>query len=170
MEQSYNSWRAGLATGRTIPHYYGDYVRPLFIAMAVLSFVVMPLGIDLLPFGIVTQVGASLILVLLAGLTTPRNLYIMLINATVAGVSVVLLESFAIMLRSAGSPQSFFAREAGVLIMLAALYFSVKTARNMLAGKLGHPDSPLEFDELDELVAETVPQDTRPKETFDPME
>lgn len=165
MAQTYSSWRSNLATGRSIPHYYGDYVRPLFIAMAVLSFVVMPLGIDLLPFGIVTQVGASLILVLLAGLTTPRNLYVMLINATVSGVSVILLESFAIMLRSAQSPQAFFAREAGVLLMLTALYFSVKTVRNMLSGKLGHPDSPLEFDEIEEPLAEP-----RPKDTFDPME
>lgn len=147
MQDGYNTWRSSLDWSGNIPHYYGDYVRSLFIAMAILSFVAMPLWGSLVPLGIALEVGAALLLVLLAGLTTPRSLYVMLINATVSAVSVVLLETFAITLGTEQSMQLFLAREAGVILMLAALYFSVKTARAMLSGKLGRKDTPLEFDE-----------------------
>ncbi|MGE5541143.1 MAG: hypothetical protein ACM3TU_02570 [Bacillota bacterium] len=148
----YTTWKSTVSWTRGIPHYYGDHVRFLFISMAVLSFVVMPLWGDLLPFGIFAQVGASLLLVLLAGLTNPRNFYVMLTNATISAVSVLLLETFAIALRQSQSIELFIAREAGVLLMLASLYFSVKTVRSMMSGKLGHADTPLEFDEMAEPV------------------
>jgi Ni/Fe-hydrogenase subunit HybB-like protein len=165
MENGYSSWRSTIAWSQEIPHYYGDYVRPLFIAMAVLSFVAMPLWGDLLPVGIIPQVGASLLLVLLAALTSARNLPVMLVNATVAGVSVVLLETVAIVRHHVDTTPLFLAREAGVLLMLAALYFGVKTIRSMLTGKIGHQDSPLEFDETAEPI---VPP--HPEMTFDPIE
>ncbi|MDB5194961.1 MAG: hypothetical protein JWO84_145 [Parcubacteria group bacterium] len=165
MENGYSSWKSTVAWNQEIPHYYGDYVRSLFIAMAVLSFVVMPLWGDLLPLGIIPQVGASLLLVLLAGLTSARNLPLMIANATVSAVSVVLLESFAVLLHHTQSTQLFLAREAGVLLMLGALYFSVKTLRGMFTGKIGHQDSPLEFDETAEPI---VP--SHPSMPFDPIE
>ncbi len=165
MENGYSSWRSTVGWNQEIPHYYGDYVRSLFIAMAVLSFVVMPLFGDMLPFGIIPQVGASLLLVLLAALTSARSIPLMLINATVAGVSVVLLESFAILLHHTQSTELFLSREAGVLLMLGALYFSVKTIRGMLSGKIGHADTSLEFDEVEEPI---VP--VHPGMPFDPIE
>jgi hypothetical protein len=151
MENRYSSWRSSLAWNDVIPHYYGDYVRSLFIAMAVLSFVVIPVWGDLLPFGIVPQIGASVLLVLLAGFTSARNFYLMLTNATLAAVSIVLLETYAVVMHPLQSTELFVAREAGVLIMLAALYFSVKTARSMMSGKIGHNDSPLEFEAVQEI-------------------
>lgn len=166
MENGYNSWRSTVSWSQGIPHYYGDYVRPLFIGMAVLSFVATPLLGDLLPFGIIPQIGASLLLVLLAGLTTPRSFSVMLVNATVAGLSVLLLETFAIMLHHAQSTELFLAREAGVLLMLGALYFSVKTLRAMMSGKLGHNDTPLEFDD----TAEPVVPEASHLQPFDSME
>lgn len=153
-----------MAWQQDIPHYYGDYVRSLFITMAILSFIAMPLWGSLLPLGIIPQVGAALLLVLLAGLTTAKNLPIMLVNATVSAVSVVLLETFAILLQHTQSIQLFLSREAGVLLMLGALYFSVKTVRAMMSGKLGHTDSPLEFEEPMETAPASLPV------PFDPME
>jgi uncharacterized membrane protein YjjP (DUF1212 family) len=152
MKNGYTNMKSSLWFGESIPHYYGDYVRAFFIAMAGLSFVVTPLWGDLLPFGVVAQVAASLLLVLLAGLTSPRGYFVMIANATVAAVSILLLESAAIILRTLGpnATQLFMAREAGVLLLLGALYFSVKTIRAMMAGKLGHMDSPLEFTEDEE--------------------
>ncbi len=152
MENGYSSWKSSLSWSDGIPHYYGDYVRTFFIAMAILSFVAIPLVGDLLPLGIIPEVSAALLLVLLAALTSARNLPVMLINATVSGVSVVLLESFAILLQHSQSTQLFLAREAGVLLMLGALYFSVKTVRAMMAGKIGHADSSLEFDEVENVM------------------
>lgn len=165
MQNGYSSWRSTVGWSRGIPHYYGDYVRSLFIAMAVLSFVVMPVLGDLLPFGVVASVGASLLMVLLAALTSPRSQLVMIANATISGVSVVLLETFAVVLQHTQSVQLFLAREAGVLLMLGALYFSVKTVRAMLSGKIGHSDTPLEFDETAEPI---VPE--KPGMPFDPNE
>jgi hypothetical protein len=155
MENGYTTWKSSFWFGDGIPHYYGDKVRQLFIGTAVLSFVVMPLWGDLLPFvGIIPQVGAGLLLVLLAGFTSARNVLVMIANATVSAISILLLESSAIALQNTGMYKSelFLARELGVLLMLGALYFSIKTVRAQLSGKLGHFDSPLEFDETAPLV------------------
>ena len=146
-EEGYSNWKARLPQGSGIPHYYGDIVRILFLLMAVESFVVVPLLGDLLPFGIVAEVGAGVLLVLLAGLTNAKSMIVLIADATLAGVSVLLLEMTAITMRTTDSMQLFAAREVGVLLMLGALYFSVKTIRGMMAGKIGHADSPLEFDE-----------------------
>lgn len=152
MEKGYTTWKSSFWFGDDIPHYYGDRVRQLFIATAALSFVCMPLWGALVPFvGIFPQLGAALLLVLLAGLTSARNQLVMIANATIASISILLLESAAILLQNKGAhaQELFYARELAVLLMLGALYFSVKTVRAMMAGKLGHPNSPLEFDETD---------------------
>ena len=118
--------------------------------MAILSFVVTPLWGSLLPFSIGIQIAAALLLVLLAGFTSAHNQLVMIANATIAGISVLLLESYAVIQHvpnAINGTQLFIAREAGVLLMLAALYWSIKTLRAMMSGKIGHPDSPLEFDE-----------------------
>lgn len=159
MENGYTTWKSSFWFGDGIPHYYGDKVRQLFIGTAVLSFVVMPLWGDLLPFvSIIPQVGAGLLLVLLAGFTSARNVLVMIANATVSAISILLLESSAIALQNTGTYklELFLARELGVLLMLGALYFSIKTVRAQLSGKLGHMDSPLEFDKPVTLIDEQI--------------
>ena len=115
--------------------------------MAVLSFIAIPLFGDFLPFGPIPQVGAGIVLILLAGLTHAKSTFVLIADATFSGVSVLLLETVAIMTRATQSMPLFAARELGVVIMLVAFYLSVKTARNILTGKIGRPDSPLEFEE-----------------------
>ncbi len=152
--------------GNDIPHYYGDYVRILFVATAMLSFVAMPLWGDLLPFvNTSLQIAAPLLLVLLAGLTSARNVLTMIANATIAAMSALLLEYAAITYSQTGAhgAELFIAREVAVILMLAALYFSVKTVRAMNSGKLGHMNSPLEFmEDLEEEVA-LPPVETQPR-------
>ena len=152
MANGYSNWKSGIWTGDSIPHYYGDWVRGTFILMAVLSFVATPLWGDLLPFGIFAQVGAAILLVLLAGLTTAKNQLVMLANATISGISILLLQSYAMMTHATQTSQLFLAREAGVLLMITSFYFSVKTLRGMMSGKIGHQDSPLEFDDVVSVI------------------
>src|SRR3989338_11021214 len=87
-----------------IEHYYGDYVRALFLGVAVLSAVAIPLFGDLLPFGTFAQVGCALLLVLLAGLTNPHSRVLMVYDVVVSGLGVFLLESAAISFYSAYTP------------------------------------------------------------------
>lgn len=144
-DNGYSAWKARLAPGHTIPHYYGDYVRWCFVSTAALSLVAMATWGPILPYNVVLQVAAAVLLILLAGFTSAKSLLSMIANGTVAAVSIILIETFAVELRIVNSAALFFAREAAVLLMIAALYFSVRTARNMMMGKVGHPDSPLEF-------------------------
>jgi hypothetical protein len=125
----------------TISHYYGDWVRRLFLVSALLSFVAIPVWGDLLQFGTFTQVSAGLLLVLLAGLTNPRTKGVMMLNSLFAAISVLLLESTAIIFRTSESWPLFIAREISGLLMLIAFYFSVKTLRAMSLGNIGKRDA-----------------------------
>lgn len=135
-----------------IPHYYGDYVRDLFVATAVLSAVALPVFGDLLPFGTLAQVGSALLLVLLAGLTNPHGRMLMLYNVIVSGVGVLLLESAAISLYSSDSVELFVSREVASVLLLFAFYFGIKTMRAMSLGKLGKTEKPWEFEDSKDAV------------------
>lgn len=146
MEKGYSVWKSTLPA-HGIPHYYGDTVRTLFIVVAILSFVAMPLWGELVPFaGTIPQVAAPLLLVFLAGLTSAKNELVMIANATVAGISVILLEIAAVLYRSGENVlELFLIRELSAVLLLFALYYALKTIRAMRSGKLGHLDTPLEF-------------------------
>jgi len=131
---------------RDIPHYYGDHVRALFLATAVLSVVVIPVYGDLIPFGTLVQICCATLLVLLGGLTNPHSTMVMWYNAAVSGIGVILLESAAINLYAASSLELFAAREVAALALMFAFYFSVKTLRAMSQGKLGKVPRPWEFE------------------------
>ena len=130
-----------------IEHYYGDYVRALFVGDAALSAVAIPLLGDLLPFGTFAQVGCTLLLVLLAGLINPHSKMLVVYGVIVSGVGVFLLESAAISFYPVDTMQLFAAREVAALMLLFAFYFSIKTLRAMMLGKVGKMERPWEFED-----------------------
>lgn len=131
---------------RGIPHYYGDHIRALFMATAVLSVVVIPIYGSLLPFSTLTQIICATLLVLLAGLTNPHSKITMWYTALVSGIGTILLESAAINFFATDSLELFLARELAALMLMFAFYFSVKTLRAMSFGKLGKAARPWEFE------------------------
>ncbi len=135
----------------SVPHYYGDNVRMLLLLSAIVSVVAIPLVGNLLPFGIMPQVGVALLLVLLAGLTNPHGRIVMLCNAIVSGVGLLMLESVVISLYPNVTAGLFIVSEAVCLMLLFAFYYSVKTLRAFSLGKLGKWEQPQEFaDPLDQ--------------------
>lgn len=132
---------------RNIPHYYGDFVRILFLLTAGLAAVAIPVAGDLLPFGLLGQVGMIVLLVLLAGLTHPHGRFIMWCNVAVAGIGTLLLEYAAVRLYDAQSVELFAVRELGAFMLLIALYYGVKTVRAMATHRLGHAEEAGEFSE-----------------------
>lgn len=130
---------------RSVPHYYGDPLRRLFVAIAVLSVVVIPLWGDLLPFGTFFELGGALFLVILAGLTNPHSPTVAIIDALVAGIGALLLETAAINFFHTQSIILFLVRETGAILFLFALYFAVKTMRAMLLKQVGHQTEQGEF-------------------------
>lgn len=138
---------SSLFTFHDIPHYYGDFVRQLFVATAALAAVAIPVWGDLLPIGTALQVAAIIALVMLAGLTNPHGRLVMIYNATVATLGVFLLEVTAITYYSSQPFTLFAVREVAAILLLFAMYFSIKTMRAMSLGKLGKRDMPIGFEE-----------------------
>lgn len=129
-----------------IPHYYGDYVRSLFLAVAVLAGVAIPVFGPIVPLSTVAQVGSIILLVLLAGLTNPHGKILLIADAFVAGLGILLVETVAISLYSIDSFELFVAREVAAVALLFAFYFSIKTLRAMAFGKVGRTEPPSEFE------------------------
>ena len=118
----------------TIPHYYGDTVRVLFLVVAVLWAALTPVVGTLLPLGILFEVGGICLLVLRAGITHPFGRWIMLYNATASFVGIAVFEFAAISLYSNQTYPLFLIREFIALLLLFAFYCSVKTVRAMSLG------------------------------------
>ena len=131
-----------------IPHYYGDYVRTLFVVTAALGAVAVPLVGDLLQFGLFLQVLGILLLVLLAGLTHPHGRLVLVYDTVVSGLGMLLLEYAAVSLFNPMAPLLFAAREAAALLLLVAFYYSVKTIRAMTTHQVGQAGVPGEFDDM----------------------
>lgn len=129
-----------------VAHYHGDEVRVLFVATTILSFIVIPIWGNILPFGLLTQIGVGIALVFLAGITNPHSAFFIIVDALVAGAGVFLLEVAAITLYQADPFMLFLSRELAGVMLLLALYYSVRTLRAMVQGKVGKFAQPKEFE------------------------
>lgn len=129
-----------------VRHYYGDLVRILFVIMAVLIGIGVPLS-DNLPLGLALGIPTALVLVVLAGYTNPHGKVVLMLNAIVAGAGVFLIEVFAVAAYSAGNLPLFAVLELAWLLCVAALYYSVKTVRASRMHKIGSIDGVGEFND-----------------------
>lgn len=136
-----NPYFPDLRPGPSIPHYYGDYVRQIFMLCGAVMLVFSPFlvrdNIAILPF----EIGGALIIVILGALTNPVKQISMLANAIAAGVGVVTYELLALNAFYAGGLIAFTEREAIAIAFLFALYFSLKTLRNMVFHQIGKKES-----------------------------
>jgi len=130
-----------------IPHYYGDFVRILFVVAAALSAVAIPVWGDILFVGTFTQVAAIVILVFLAGLTNPHSKLVLWADVAISAFGALFVEVTAISYYSMDLIAIFLVREVLMLLFLFALYFSIKTLRAMQMHTIGHEIELGEFDE-----------------------
>lgn len=136
--------------GNGLPHYYGDAVRRIFVAIAILIGISIPF--ILTPFaesaGLLPPLyagGLIVLLIVLAGLTNPRSSEVLVANAIVSGVGVFLTETAAFALYSVGAYTPFVAIEVIAVLFLIALYLSVKNVRSMMLHTIGKQDKPGEL-------------------------
>ncbi|MES2014674.1 MAG: hypothetical protein V4437_02570 [Patescibacteria group bacterium] len=129
-----------------VPHYHGDEIRKLFVTTAVISSLAIPIWGNLLPFGLLVELGGALALVLLAGLTNPHSVFFALLNTAIAGAGTFFLETSAIYYYHSESFMLFAIREVCALLLLFSFYYSVKTLRAMLLRQVGHQAPSGEFD------------------------
>ncbi|RJR14455.1 hypothetical protein C4585_00155 [Candidatus Parcubacteria bacterium] len=129
-----------------VPHYYGDVVRQLFVAGAVVMLVGAPLYTETLRFHFPFILLGAILFVALAALTNPHNKTVIIANAIAAGVAVFIYETWAFFDYTSSTWIEFGLREIIALNFIAAFYFSMKTLRAMLLGQIGKREVVGEFD------------------------
>lgn len=129
-----------------ISHYYGDTIRLLFVAAALLYAIAMPLWGDPLPFGTLPGIAVILILAFLAGITNPHSGVLMFLNVLVSGAGVFFLQAAAVWYFDLDPILLFMIREIIAIVLIFAFYYSVKSLRNMMVGKIGAAPKPGEFE------------------------
>ena len=120
-----------------VPHYYGDYVRSIFIVIGAFMLILAQFVSERAPELLPVQVVSAVVLVLLAGLTSPRKVWVLILDAIAAGLGVIFFEFLALAAYNASSWFAFIALEIVAIAFLVALYFSIKTVRAMQSGQIG---------------------------------
>lgn len=134
-----------LKFGPAIPHYYGDYVRQIFMGCGAVMLVLAPFLASSFPAILPFEIGGAIVFVILGALTNPRNSLSILANAIAAAIGVVVYELLALSLYFQESYLAFIQREMLAIAFLVALYFSLKTFRNMVLGRIGKRSTYGEF-------------------------
>ncbi len=146
MREGFPKNEGGFFNVYQIPHYYGDGVRALFIIIASLMALAIPILGDVMPLGTAIQVSTIVALVILAGLTDPHSRKVFWFASALSVFGIIATESAAITYFRADGLSMFIVRELAVLFLILALYFSIKTLRAMYQGKIGHSIDLGEFD------------------------
>ncbi|MHB1086293.1 MAG: hypothetical protein ACYCZ0_00925 [Minisyncoccota bacterium] len=130
----------------TLNHYYGDAVRMLFVAVAIMTGIAIPFSGEL-RMGALIGAPSIVVLLILAGLTNPHGKVVLALNALVAGVGVVFTQLIALAAFGASGYPFFAFMECMSVLLMTALYLSIKNVRAMAAHKIGKVDGAGEFEE-----------------------
>jgi len=131
----------------SIPHYYGDYVRQIFVVTGAAMLILAPFLVNRAPALLPFEIGGAIVLVILAALTNPKKVWVLMADTLAAGVGIIVFESLAIAAYASGNWLAFIALEVVTLAFLFALYFSLKTVRTMMFGQIGKSAAYGEFSE-----------------------
>lgn len=115
-------------------HYHGDIVRVCFFASAALMLLGLPYFQDLIPLPISLSMGAIVMLIFLAGLTNPEQVWLIFLDTMASLLGVVIFEYFAVTNFSVQSV-FFWINQFLALLFLIAFYFSTKTLRGFYLRK-----------------------------------
>ena len=115
------------------PHYYGDIVRVLFMAAAIVMLMSLPAVANFLNFPIWFSVVSILVLGLAAGLTNPKQIWEAGLNAGISVIAFIVFESYAVStyMRYSATNRFFITNLTLGFIFLFAIYFSVKSLRGL---------------------------------------
>ena len=131
--------------GPSLPHYYGDYVRKLFVAAAALMLVLAPFFGGFLPLTLPFEIIGAVVLVAFGALTNPKKQWVVAGDVLLAGTLIIAYEGIALYAYLQNDVLVFFTREALVVIFVFAFYFSMKTLRAMMQHQIGKREPPGEF-------------------------
>jgi len=136
---------------QSVPHYYGDIVRQLFICTAALMLIAAPFYADSLRVELPFEIAGALVLVALAALVNPHKKSVMVANAVASGVGLVIFETWTLYAYQASSWVQVGLRQLLALLFLVAFYFSVKTVRAFVMHQVGRQAEAGEFEDVPSL-------------------
>lgn len=132
-------------------HYYGDYVRILFVCAAAAMLIGVPFYGNWLHLELPFVVVGAAILVALAAISNPYRKSIHFANSVAAGVGMVLYEIWALYAYAESTWLQFSLRQLIAILFLVAFYFSMKTVRAFLLHQVGKHDQVGDFDQETEI-------------------
>lgn len=116
-------------------HYYGDEVRRLFIVAGGIMLLTLTFFNHLLPVSVFMSVLIVLVVGIVAGLSNPKKLWVMILNVGISLVSFVIFEYHAATAYADFSEPLFWIDQSLALIFFIALYLATKTVRAKLLKK-----------------------------------
>lgn len=156
-----------------VPHYYGDVVRRLLFAGAILLIVAHPWYANDLRLELPFSALGAVVLVALAALTNPHNKNLIIADAIASGVGLLIFEVWALFEYESGTWLEFALRQGIAILFMVTFYFSMKTLRAMLLGKVGKryevgefDTDPLAEDVLPRSLEEVLPRDDEPVNSY----
>ncbi len=111
--------------------YYGDVVRKLFVAGAVIMLLTYPYFSTVLPQSSSIMILGIVILAILAGLTKPKRHWTIATDIIVSFVALIYFENHAIEFAKTNLTALFVTDQALTIIFIVALYFGAKTFGNV---------------------------------------
>jgi hypothetical protein len=120
-----------------VSHYYGDIVRQLLVAAAILLVIGAPFYTNELSAQLPYIVFGTLVLVSVAAITSPTRAVFIGADAVTSGIGFVIFQMWALLGYPNDPAHQFLIRQLLALLFLFALYFSTKTLRNMLTNVIG---------------------------------
>jgi hypothetical protein len=129
-----------------VPHYYGDIVRQLLVIGAIAMILAAPWYTDALRTVLPFIILGALLSIALAAITNPHNKLIVMADVIASGFIALAYAAWALFSYDTSTWLEFGLRQGIALAFMIAFYFSTKTLRAMLLGKVGKYE---EFDEFD---------------------
>jgi len=115
-------------------HYYGDIIRRLLFAAAIVMLISLPLFGNLTSIPVMVSVVSILTVAVSAGLTSPRRKNVMIANLVISMVGVIIFEYETFMLKFTESDSAIFflVNQGLALVFLISLYYSIKSLRGIM--------------------------------------
>ena len=112
-------------------HYYGDNVRKLFVAVAIITLLTLPFFRDFVHVPVMYYVTAMIFLCLVAGFTNPTHRWVVILNVAISVYGILFFESEAISAYGFYDTQIwyFWTNQLLALLFLTSLYYAAKTER-----------------------------------------
>ncbi len=128
-----------------VSHYYGDEVRRLFMAAAIIMALSLPFFWDIIDGYIFFPILAIVLLGMAAGVTNPRQIWVVVADICISVLAAGIFEFVAIRSQDQFGWQApfFWTNQLLAVIFIVSIYYSVKTLRAKLIGT----QHPYELDE-----------------------